>query len=135
MPAPGRGPDGDCFRADIAKVVHTHLNEKATMLVVEWWTLAHGLRVIERWTDQPDSADFSACFREAATHRRPRCGRAAHGIAQVSDHGTPWVERSREIVSMIMSALFRPVTLTLQRGRSIVEIISKTTSKMNGGRR
>jgi predicted dinucleotide-binding enzyme len=34
--------------ADIAEVVHTHLNEKATMLVVEWWTAAHGLRRIER---------------------------------------------------------------------------------------
>ncbi len=26
----------------------THLNEKATMLVVEWWTPTHGLRRIER---------------------------------------------------------------------------------------
>jgi len=42
------GPDGDRFHADIAAVVHTHLNEKATMLVVEWWTPAHGLRRIER---------------------------------------------------------------------------------------
>ena len=42
------GPDGDRFHADIAEVVHTHLNEKATMLVVEWWTPAHGLRRIER---------------------------------------------------------------------------------------
>jgi hypothetical protein len=42
------GPDGDRFHADIAEVVHTHLNEQATMLVVEWWTSAHGLRRIER---------------------------------------------------------------------------------------
>ena len=42
------GPDGDRFHADIAEVVHTHLNEAATMLVVEWWTPAHGLRKIER---------------------------------------------------------------------------------------
>lgn len=42
------GPDGDRFVADIAEVVHTHLNEQATMLVVEWWTPAHGLRRIER---------------------------------------------------------------------------------------
>jgi hypothetical protein len=28
--------------------VHTHLNLEATMLVVEWWTPAHGLRKIER---------------------------------------------------------------------------------------
>jgi hypothetical protein len=42
------GADGDRFHADIAEVVHTHLNEKATMLVVEWWTPRHGLRRIER---------------------------------------------------------------------------------------
>ena len=42
------GPGGDLFHADIAEVVHTHLNEKATMLVVEWWTPTHGLRKIER---------------------------------------------------------------------------------------
>jgi hypothetical protein len=42
------GADGDRFRADIAAVVHTHLNEEATMLVVEWWTPTHGLRRIER---------------------------------------------------------------------------------------
>ncbi len=42
------GPDGDLFHADIAEVVHTHLNEEATMLVVEWWTPAHGLRRAER---------------------------------------------------------------------------------------
>jgi hypothetical protein len=42
------GPHGDRFRADIGEVVHTHLNEEATMLVVEWWTPMHGLRRIER---------------------------------------------------------------------------------------
>jgi hypothetical protein len=42
------GPAGDGFRADIAEVVHTHLDEAATMLVVEWWTPAQGLRRIER---------------------------------------------------------------------------------------
>ena len=42
------GPDGDRFHADIAEVVHTHLNEKATLLVVEWWTPTHGLRQVER---------------------------------------------------------------------------------------
>ena len=42
------GPEGDLFHADIAEVVHTHLNEQATMLVVEWWTPMHGLRRIER---------------------------------------------------------------------------------------
>ena len=42
------GAEGDRFVADIAQVVHTHLNEEATMLVVEWWTTTHGLRRIER---------------------------------------------------------------------------------------
>ena len=42
------GPDGDRFQADIAEVVHTHLNEAATLLVVEWWTPSGGLRRIER---------------------------------------------------------------------------------------
>ena len=42
------GPDGELFHVDIADVVHTHLNEKATMLVVEWWTPARGLRRVER---------------------------------------------------------------------------------------
>jgi hypothetical protein len=28
--------------------VHTHLNDKATLLVVEWWTPTHGLRAVER---------------------------------------------------------------------------------------
>jgi hypothetical protein len=42
------GPDGDRFSADIAEVVHTHLNEEATMLVVEWWTPTRGLRRMER---------------------------------------------------------------------------------------
>jgi hypothetical protein len=43
-----QGPDGERFHADIAEVVHTHLNDKATLLVVEWWTPTHGLRSIER---------------------------------------------------------------------------------------
>ena len=42
------GPDGDRFQADVTEVVHTHLNESASMLVVEWWTPAHGLRRIDR---------------------------------------------------------------------------------------
>ena len=42
------GPGGDSFHADIAEVVHTHLKEAATMLVVEWWTPTHGLRKVER---------------------------------------------------------------------------------------
>src|SRR5690242_2336154 len=39
---------GDRFQADIAAVVHTHLNETATKLVVDWWTPTQGLQRIER---------------------------------------------------------------------------------------
>jgi hypothetical protein len=42
------GPHGDRFHADLAEVVHTHLNDEATTLIVEWWTPAHGLRRVER---------------------------------------------------------------------------------------
>ena len=42
------GPDGDRFVADIAEVVHTHLDEQARLLVVEWWTPTQGLRRIDR---------------------------------------------------------------------------------------
>jgi hypothetical protein len=43
-----QGVDGDRFHADITEVVHTHLNEEATLLVIEWWTPTNGLRRIER---------------------------------------------------------------------------------------
>jgi hypothetical protein len=43
-----QGPDGESFHVDIAEVVHTHLNEKATLLVVEWWTPDDGLRRVDR---------------------------------------------------------------------------------------
>ncbi|HEY2769899.1 MAG TPA: pyridoxamine 5'-phosphate oxidase family protein [Solirubrobacteraceae bacterium] len=42
------GPQGDRFRVEIAEVVHTHLSDEATRLVVEWWTPTHGLRRLER---------------------------------------------------------------------------------------
>jgi len=42
------GPDGDLFHADVTEVVLTHLNDAATLLVIEWWTPAHGLRTVER---------------------------------------------------------------------------------------
>jgi hypothetical protein len=42
------GPEGELFHADIAEVVHTHLDDAARMLVVEWWTPAQGMRRIER---------------------------------------------------------------------------------------
>ena len=38
----------DSFRADITEVVHTHLDDEATMLVVEWWTPERGLRTVQR---------------------------------------------------------------------------------------
>ncbi|KQY62456.1 MULTISPECIES: pyridoxamine 5'-phosphate oxidase family protein [unclassified Nocardioides] len=41
-------PDGDAFHADIAEVVHTHLNAEGTRLVVEWWTPTDGLQRVER---------------------------------------------------------------------------------------
>jgi Pyridoxamine 5'-phosphate oxidase len=42
------GQDGDRFLADIALVVHTHLDPDATRLVIEWWTPAEGHRKVER---------------------------------------------------------------------------------------
>ncbi len=42
------GANGDRFRAEIAEVVHTHLDPHATVLVIEWWMPTHGLRRIER---------------------------------------------------------------------------------------
>jgi hypothetical protein len=42
------GSGGDRFRADITEVVHTHLDDTATLLVIEWWTPSHGLRRVER---------------------------------------------------------------------------------------
>ena len=45
---PVEGQDGDLFHADIAEVVHTHLDDRATMLVIEWWTAADGLRRVSR---------------------------------------------------------------------------------------
>ena len=40
--------EGELFRADIDEVVVTGLNAEATMLVVEFWTPARGLRRVER---------------------------------------------------------------------------------------
>jgi hypothetical protein len=44
----GEGQDGDLFRAEITEVVHTHLDDRASMLVVEWWTPAQGLQRVTR---------------------------------------------------------------------------------------
>jgi hypothetical protein len=41
-------PDGEMFTADITEVVITHLDEGATMLVVEWWTPERGRQQVER---------------------------------------------------------------------------------------
>ena len=48
QPSAGAATDGDRFRADITEVVHTRLNEAATLLVIEWWTSSDGLQLIER---------------------------------------------------------------------------------------
>lgn len=45
---PAETAEGEMFVADITEVVVTHLDEAATMLVVEWWTPADGLRQVER---------------------------------------------------------------------------------------
>ncbi|MFI9383155.1 pyridoxamine 5'-phosphate oxidase family protein [Kutzneria sp. NPDC052558] len=42
------GKDSDRFVVDVTEVVHTHLNEAATLLVVEWWTPSAGFRRVER---------------------------------------------------------------------------------------
>lgn len=41
-------PQGESFRVEIESVAFTHLDPKATKLVVEWWTPGGGHRVIER---------------------------------------------------------------------------------------
>jgi hypothetical protein len=46
--ADGAEGDGEAFVADITEVVVTGLNAEATMLVIESWTPADGLRRIER---------------------------------------------------------------------------------------
>lgn len=46
-PAPGAA-GGETFKVDISAVVHTHLNEAATLLVVEWWTPDRGMQRVER---------------------------------------------------------------------------------------
>jgi hypothetical protein len=48
VPPISEGADSDRFHAHIAEVVHTHLNQEATKLVVEWWTPTKGLQRIER---------------------------------------------------------------------------------------
>lgn len=50
VPTPSTAGDqaGVTFHADVTDVVVTRLNDEATLLVVEWWTPAHGLRRVER---------------------------------------------------------------------------------------
>lgn len=45
---PGTGPEGDFFVADITEVVVTGLDDRAAMLVIEWWTPDSGLQRVER---------------------------------------------------------------------------------------
>src|SRR5258708_18719439 len=70
------GSDGDRFYADIAEVVHTHLNEKATLLVVEWWTPARGLRRIEREQSSTEAVRSRLLHTTGRPHI-PISGRAA----------------------------------------------------------
>jgi hypothetical protein len=44
----GEQPEGEMFVADISEVVITHLDADATKLVIESWTPARGLRIVER---------------------------------------------------------------------------------------
>ena len=44
----GEGPKGELLVVDVTEDVVTGLNDEGTMLVVEWWTLAKGLRRVER---------------------------------------------------------------------------------------
>jgi hypothetical protein len=46
--AGSEAPEGEQYLADITEIVITHLNDAATRLVVESWTPARGLRVVER---------------------------------------------------------------------------------------
>ena len=41
-------PPGEIFVVDVTAVVVVHLNEDATKLVVEWWTLDRGRQLVER---------------------------------------------------------------------------------------
>jgi hypothetical protein len=41
-------PIGEQFEAEIAEVVFVHLDEAATKLVIEWWSVDSGLRRVER---------------------------------------------------------------------------------------
>jgi hypothetical protein len=58
------GPDGDRFHANIAGVVHTHVNEMATMLVAE---RSRPGRDYEGSTATDQSATTGACHPRSAT--------------------------------------------------------------------
>ena len=42
------GPEAEWLRADITEIVHTHLDDAATLLVIDWWTPTRGLQRAER---------------------------------------------------------------------------------------
>jgi hypothetical protein len=44
----GGSAGGDSFRLEVTEVVHTHLNEAATRLVIDWWTPERGMQRLER---------------------------------------------------------------------------------------
>lgn len=48
LDAPATPEGGTQFEADITEVVFTHLDDAASMLIVEWWTPHGGLQRVER---------------------------------------------------------------------------------------
>ena len=48
VPTPDSPAGGTQFEADITEVVFTHLDDAASMLIVEWWTPHGGLQRVER---------------------------------------------------------------------------------------
>lgn len=49
LDVPGEGATGaDSFRVNVTEVVHTHLNQEATLLVIDWWTPGRGVQRVER---------------------------------------------------------------------------------------
>jgi len=47
-PDPFAGTDGELVFGSMPQARKTHLDDGATLLVVEWWTPTHGLRKVER---------------------------------------------------------------------------------------
>src|SRR6201995_4853155 len=126
------GPDGDRFQADIAEVVHTHLNAEATMLVVEWWTPAHGLGRTER-------EKIPGCCRVFAS-RRPRSmkriiqsklssGSASHWKPrEASSMANPWM-----VLRMVRMAWFISSSpMPYPRSPAAIELSTRVLAASSG---